>query len=131
MPGSESSKQSASRAPAPLTPPVSNQEEHRTETPSSEERDTLKALNLNGKLHNGVIDSAPDSPVTKLQKSQSWSIGQKLSREFKNASDQNELGLMSDKGEKLLALVDDIRKIDSLRSIGELDIPEVSPHLEI
>jgi hypothetical protein len=39
--------------------------------------------------------------------------------------------LMSDKGEKLLALVDDIRKIDSLRSIGELDIPEVSPHLEI
>jgi hypothetical protein len=48
-----------------------------------------------------------------------------LSPEFNNIKDEAELGkLMGDDGEKLLALVDDIRKIDSLRN-EELHIPQV------
>jgi len=44
---------------------------------------------------------------------------------FNNAKDEAELEqMMGDGGEKLLALVDDIRKIDSLRN-EELHIPQV------
>lgn len=61
-----------------------------------------------------------------LQKTNSWVIRSKLlSSEFNNVKDEAELGkLMGDDGEKLLALVDDIRKIDSLRD-EKLNIPQV------
>jgi hypothetical protein len=72
----------------------------------------------------GSLDSNPESPVQRIQRTESWTIRDKLSREFK-INDENELGkLMGDDGEKLLALVDDIRKIESLRNI-KLDIPQV------
>jgi GTPase SAR1 family protein len=61
-----------------------------------------------------------------LQKTNSWVTRNKfLSPEFNDIKDEAELGnLMGDDGEKLLALVDDIRKIDSLRN-EELHIPQV------
>jgi hypothetical protein len=61
-----------------------------------------------------------------LQKTHSWVTRSKLlSPEFNNVKDEAELGkLMGDDGEKLLALVDDIRKIDSLRN-EKLHIPQV------
>jgi hypothetical protein len=63
-----------------------------------------------------------------LQKTNSWFTRNKsLSPEFNNVTDEAELGkLVGDDGEKLLALIDDIRKIDSLRN-EELDIPQVLP----
>jgi hypothetical protein len=77
------------------------------------------------KIGKQTVDSSAESPIQKLQKTHSWLLRDKLSREFKNIKDQDELGkLMGDAGEKLLALVDDIRKIESLRTI-ELDIPQV------
>jgi hypothetical protein len=70
----------------------------------------------------------PDSDfiAPNLQKTNSWLIRSKgLSPEFSNIKDEVELGkMMGDDGEKLLALVDDIRKIDSLRD-AELHIPQV------
>ena len=67
----------------------------------------------------------PESPVRKLQKTASWLARSQLTREFQSINDEDELGkLMGDAGEKLLAFVDDIRKIESFRSI-ELDIPQV------
>jgi hypothetical protein len=66
-----------------------------------------------------------DIPIKKLPRTNSERLRETLSREFKNPNDQEELGkIMGGDGEKLLALVDDIRKIESLRSI-ELDIPQV------
>lgn len=61
-----------------------------------------------------------------LQKTDSWVTRSKLlSPEFNNIEDEAELGkLMGDEGEKLLTLIDDIRKIDSLRK-EELQIPQV------
>jgi hypothetical protein len=61
-----------------------------------------------------------------LQKTNSWLIRNKaLSPEFNNVEDEAELGnMMGNDGEKLLELVDDIRKIDSLRN-EELHIPQV------
>ncbi|KAH8786955.1 P-loop containing nucleoside triphosphate hydrolase protein [Hyaloscypha finlandica] len=66
-------------------------------------------------------DSAPN-----LQKTNSWVTRNKLlSPEFNDNKDEAELGnLMGDDGEKLLAVVDDIRKIDSLRN-EELHIPQI------
>ena len=55
-------------------------------------------------------------------------VKDKLSKEFKTSEDQDELGnLIGDAGEKLLALVDDIRKIDKLRVDEQptLDLPQV------
>ena len=70
-------------------------------------------------------NSNPEPPYPKLQKTASWLIKNKLSPEFENVKDEAELGkLMGDDGEKLLNLVDDIRRIDKLRDI-ELDIPQV------
>jgi GTPase SAR1 family protein len=70
----------------------------------------------------------PDSNFTapNLQKTNSWVTRNKfLSPEFNDITDEAELGnLMGDDGEKLLAVVDDIRKIDSLRN-EELHIPQV------
>ena len=65
-----------------------------------------------------------EPPYPKLQKSQSWNIN-KLTPEFTNMEDEAVLGkMMGDEGEKLLALVDDIRQIDNLRGI-ELNMPQV------
>jgi len=71
-------------------------------------------------------DPSSNFTAPNLQKTSSWATRSKLlSPEFSNVKDEAELGkLMGDDGEKLLALVDDIRKIDSLRN-EELDIPEV------
>jgi hypothetical protein len=70
-------------------------------------------------------NSNPKPLHPKLQKTTSWLIKNKLSSEFDNVKDEAELGkLMGDDGEKLLNLVDDIRRIDKLRDI-ELDIPQV------
>lgn len=86
---------------------------------------------------NGQSSSGPDqfnhhsdsnrteSPPPKLQKTASWMAKDKLSKEFRSINDEDELGkLMGDAGEQLLAFVDDIRKIESLRDI-ELGIPQV------
>lgn len=71
------------------------------------------------------VDRSPEISIRKLQKTTSWLARDKLSREFQSINDEGELGkLMGDSGEKLLAFVDDIRKIESLRNI-ELDIPQV------
>jgi hypothetical protein len=61
-----------------------------------------------------------------LQKTNSWLIRNKaLSPEFNNVEDEAELGnIMGNDGEKLLELVDDIRKIETLRN-EELHIPQV------
>ncbi|KAN0098347.1 P-loop containing nucleoside triphosphate hydrolase protein [Hyaloscypha variabilis] len=78
----------------------------------------------------GSMASTKDSDLNfiapALQKTNSWVTRSKLlSPEFNNIKDEAELGkLMGDDGEKLLALVDDIRKIDSLRN-EELHIPEI------
>ena len=78
-----------------------------------------------GKNSKEVSNSNPEPPHPKLQKTASWLIKNKLSPEFDNVKDEAELGkLMGDDGEKLLNLVDDIRRIDKLRDI-ELDIPQV------
>ena len=71
-------------------------------------------------------DSDSNFIAPALQKTNSWVTRSKLlSPEFNNIKDEAELGkLMGDDGEKLLALVDDIRKIDSLRN-EELHIPQV------
>jgi hypothetical protein len=70
----------------------------------------------------------PDSDfiAPKFQKTNSWVIRNKLlSPEFSNVKDEAELGkMMGDDGEKLLTIVDDIRKIESLRN-EELHIPQV------
>jgi hypothetical protein len=71
------------------------------------------------------LDATSEPPYPKIQKTNSWLIKNKLSPEFDNVKDEAELGnLMGIDGEKLLNLVDDIRKIDKLRDI-ELDIPQV------
>lgn len=72
------------------------------------------------------VDLTPESPIPKSQKNASPLARDNLSPEFQGNSDEDELGkLMGDAGEKLLAFVDNIRKIESLRSI-ELDIPQVT-----
>jgi hypothetical protein len=74
------------------------------------------------------VNSDPDPPLQKLAKTMSWLMRNKLSQEFDNAKDEAELGnMMGDDGEKLLNLVDDIRKIDKLRPF-QLDIPQVRLH---
>ena len=95
----------------------------------------MSTTNQNGQASSGAdqlngqndpkqpVDEGP--PIRKLLKTASWLARDKLSREFQSINDEDELGkLMGDAGEKLLAFVDDIRKIESLRSI-ELDIPQV------
>ena len=69
--------------------------------------------------------SIPGSPFRKPHRADSWMVKDKLSKEFRAVDDQDELGnLIGDAGEKLLALVDDIRKIDKLNN-KELHIPQV------
>jgi PBP1b-binding outer membrane lipoprotein LpoB len=72
----------------------------------------------------------PDSNLVSpnLPKTKSWAINSKIpSPDFSDIKDEAELGkMMGDDGEKLLALVDDIRKIDSLRN-EELHVPQVIP----
>lgn len=77
-------------------------------------------------LINSKTDSELDFKAPNLQKTNSWVIRSKsLSPEFSDIKDEAELGkMMGSDGEKLLALVDDIRKIDSLRD-EELHIPQV------
>jgi len=77
-------------------------------------------------LRNSKKDPDLNFIAPNLQKTNSWVTRSKfLSPEFNNIEDEAELGkLMGDDGEKLLTLVDDIRKIDSLRS-EELHIPQV------
>lgn len=77
-------------------------------------------------LKNSKQDSGTEFTAPNLQKTTSWATRSKfLSPEFNNIEDEAELGkLMGDDGEKLLALVDDIRKIDSLRN-EKLHIPQV------
>jgi len=72
----------------------------------------------------GDLDS--DFIAPNLSKTKSWGTKSKLlSPEFSNIKDEAELGkMMGDDGEKLLTLIDDIRKIDSLRN-EELHIPQV------
>ena len=78
-----------------------------------------------GKDSTKVADSNFEHPYPKLQKTASWLVKNKLSPEFDNPNDETELGkMMGDDGEKLLNLVDDIRKIDTLRNV-ELKMPEV------
>jgi hypothetical protein len=75
-----------------------------------------------------IAQKHPEADFTapNLQKTNSWLIRNKaLSPEFNNVEDEAELGnMMGNDGEKLLELVDDIRKIDSLRN-EELHIPQV------
>ena len=80
----------------------------------------LKDL-INAQKHPEEDFTAPN-----LEKTNSWLIRNKaLSPEFNNVEDEAELGnMMGNDGEKLLELVDDIRKIDSLRN-EELHIPQV------
>lgn len=77
-------------------------------------------------LKNSKKDPDSNFIAPNLQKTDSWLIRSKLlSPEFNNIKDEAVLGkMMGDDGEKLLALVDDIRKIDSLRN-EELHIPQV------
>jgi hypothetical protein len=66
----------------------------------------------------------PNFIAPNLRKTNSFA-SKLLSPEFNNTKDEAELGkMMGDNGEKLLALVDEIRKIDSLRN-EELHIPQV------
>lgn len=73
-------------------------------------------------------DSGPEFIAPGIQKTNSWVTRNKLlSPAFSNVKDEAELGkMMGDDGERLLDLVDDIRKIDSLRN-EELHIPQVCP----
>ncbi|KAH8662949.1 P-loop containing nucleoside triphosphate hydrolase protein [Tricladium varicosporioides] len=77
---------------------------------------------------NLIVQTNPDFNfiAPNLQRTDSLGTRSKiLSREFNNIKDEAELGkIMGDDGEKLLALVDDIRKIDSLRN-EELHIPQI------
>jgi hypothetical protein len=77
-------------------------------------------------LSNSQKDSGSSFVAPGIQKTNSWFTRSKLlSPEFSNIKDEAELGkMMGDDGEKLLALVDDIRQIDSLRN-EELYIPQV------
>ncbi|KAH6680847.1 P-loop containing nucleoside triphosphate hydrolase protein [Halenospora varia] len=77
-------------------------------------------------LKNSKKDPDSNFIAPNLQKTDSWLIRSKLlSPEFNNIKDEAVLGkMMGDDGEKLLALVDDIRKIDSLRN-EELHIPQI------
>jgi GTPase SAR1 family protein len=77
-------------------------------------------------LRNSKKDPDSNFIAPNLQKTNSWVTRSKfLSPEFNNIEDEAELGkLMGDDGETLLTLVDDIRKIDSLRN-EELHIPQV------
>ena len=98
---------------------------------------TSQPINMNGNSHAASSQlkdfrnpkNDPDSTFVapNLHKTNSWAIRSKLlSPEFNNIEDEAELGkLMGDEGEKLLTLVDDIRKIDSLRN-EELYIPQVA-----
>lgn len=91
-------------------------------------------MNGNSDTMNGqrddLLDATKDpnsnfmAPI--LPKTSSWLVRSKLvSPEFSNTEDEAELGKMiGDDGERLLALVDDIREIDSLRN-EELHIPQV------
>jgi hypothetical protein len=76
---------------------------------------------INSQKHPEASFTAPS-----LQKTNSWLIRNKaLSPEFNNVEDEAELGnIMGNDGEKLLELVDDIRKIETLRN-EELHIPQV------
>jgi hypothetical protein len=98
---------------------ASNPKSNSTPNAESDREDSLQSIGRKDlKL---VLGTSPVSPFRKPQRTDSW----KLSKEFINIDDQDELGnLIGDAGEKLLAFVDDIRKIDKLR-IDELHIPQV------
>ena len=92
-----------------------------SEMEDDDERKGLEDLNQ-------TIPSIPGTPFQKPKRTESWMVKDKLSKEFKTGEDQDELGnLIGDAGEKLLALVDDIRKIDKLRIDEQpaLDLPQV------
>jgi hypothetical protein len=75
-----------------------------------------------------IFDFKPDGPLSRHQTFSSVAGDEKRSRDFGNAKDGDELGkLMGADGEKLLAVVDEIRKIDALQQIP-IDIPQVYSH---
>ena len=96
--------------------------------PSSQESPTYQngqSSSGTDQLNHHSDSKRPESPPPKLQKTASWMARYKLSKEFRSINDEDELGkLMGDAGEQLLAFVDDIHKIESLRKI-ELGIPQV------
>lgn len=98
-------------------------------TPPDDDSDNESGFKEDWKDPQEIIDSRIENPFESLQKSTAAVGDEKTSRAFGNVNDEDEIGkLMGIDGEKLLAVVDDIRSIDALRQI-DLPLPQVC-HLQ-